>query len=62
MLLPILGDQYGVVLERGELKLASTPARGYFTLIYYEHQLPIDPLGLRRADPARAAWHASAVA
>ncbi len=28
VLLPILGDQYGVVLEKGELKLAFEPERG----------------------------------
>jgi (1->4)-alpha-D-glucan 1-alpha-D-glucosylmutase len=43
VLLPILGDQYGVVLERGELQLAFDAARGYFTLSYCEHQLPVDP-------------------
>ncbi len=53
VLLPILGAQYGVVLERGELALAFDAARGYFTLNYYEHRLPVDPAGygplLRRA-------------
>ena len=53
VLLPILGDQYGVVLERGELQLAFDPVRGYFTVNYFEHRLPIDPAGygelLRRA-------------
>ena len=43
VLLPILGDQYGVVLERGELKLGFEPASGSFVLNYYEHKLPIDP-------------------
>ncbi len=43
VLLPILGDQYGVVLEKGELKLGFDAARAYFTLSYYEHRLPIDP-------------------
>ncbi len=43
VLLPILGDQYGVVLERGELKLAFDPAAGRFTLHYFDHRLPIDP-------------------
>jgi (1->4)-alpha-D-glucan 1-alpha-D-glucosylmutase len=42
VLLPILGDQYGVVLERGELRLAFDAA-GSFSLNYYEHRLPIDP-------------------
>ena len=53
VLLPILGDQYGVVLERGEFQLAFDAARGYFTLRHHEHRLPIDPSGygalLRRA-------------
>ena len=43
VLLPILGDQYGVVLERGELRLAFDAARGYFTLEYHEHRMPVDP-------------------
>ncbi len=43
VLLPILGDQYGIVLERGELKLAFEPADGSFALRYHEHRLPIDP-------------------
>ncbi len=43
VLLPVLGDQYGVVLERGELKLGFDSQRGYFTLSYFEHQLPVDP-------------------
>ena len=43
VLLPILGDQFGVVLERGELHLAFDAQRGYFTLSYYEHRLPLDP-------------------
>jgi len=43
VLLPILGDQYGVVLERGELNLAFEPESGSFVLRYGEHRLPIDP-------------------
>ena len=41
VLLPILGDQYGSVLENGEIKLVCQD--GKFTLQYYEHQLPVDP-------------------
>ena len=41
VLLPILGDQYGRVLERGELQLRFDA--GVFFLCYYEHQLPIAP-------------------
>ena len=56
VLLPILGDQYGVVLERGELRLAFDAARGYFTLEYHDHRMPVDPATygalLRRAAQA----------
>ncbi|HJT79610.1 MAG TPA: malto-oligosyltrehalose synthase [Chthoniobacterales bacterium] len=41
VLLPILGDQYGRVLERGELKVHFEA--GAFYLTYYEHQFPIAP-------------------
>jgi (1->4)-alpha-D-glucan 1-alpha-D-glucosylmutase len=44
LLLPILGDQYGLVLERGELQLVFDAQRGYFSLSYFEHQLPVDPV------------------
>ncbi|GJL79702.1 MAG: maltooligosyl trehalose synthase [Nitrospinaceae bacterium] len=41
ILLPILSDQYGVVLERGDLHLNFQG--GTFFLKYYEHHLPINP-------------------
>jgi len=41
VLLPVLGDQYGRVLERGELKVRFEA--GAFYLSYYEHQFPIAP-------------------
>ena len=44
VLLPVLGDQYGRVLEAGELQL--TEADGAFTLHYHEHTFPIDPASL----------------
>ena len=43
ILLPLLGDHYGTVLERGELKLVFDSAGGEFSLFYYQHRLPIDP-------------------
>ncbi len=43
VLLPILGDHYGNVLERGELKLAYEPPTGSFAVWYHEHRFPIDP-------------------
>lgn len=41
VLLPILGDQYGKVLEEGHLKLVFEG--GEFRLEYYDKVLPIDP-------------------
>lgn len=41
VLLPVLGDQYGKVLEAGELKLNFV--EGAFFLHYYEHRFPIRP-------------------
>lgn len=41
VLLPILGDQYGRVLERGELQVRFEA--GAFFLCYHKHELPIAP-------------------
>jgi len=41
VLLPVLGDQYGNVLERGELRLRYE--EGAFYLGYYEHTFPVNP-------------------
>jgi (1->4)-alpha-D-glucan 1-alpha-D-glucosylmutase len=41
LLLPMLGDQYGTVLERGELRLIFD--QGAFFITYYDHQLPLRP-------------------
>jgi len=41
LLLPILGDQYGRVLERGDLRLEFRD--GVLVLRYFEHELPINP-------------------
>ena len=41
VLIPILGDQYGAVLERGELQLEY--GAGSFTIRYYDDLLPIAP-------------------
>lgn len=41
ILLPFLGDQYGKVLEKQELKLAFEEGR--FFLLYFEHRFPIAP-------------------
>ena len=41
LLLPILGDQYGQVLERGELQL--TFRDGALVLRYFDNELPVNP-------------------
>jgi (1->4)-alpha-D-glucan 1-alpha-D-glucosylmutase len=41
VLLPLLGDQYGLVLERGELQLRFEA--GALRLDYFEHHLPVNP-------------------
>lgn len=43
IVLPVLGDHYGKVLERGELKLEFEAAAGAFAVYYFEHRFPIDP-------------------
>ena len=43
LLLPILGDHYGTVLENGELQLAFDAPHGEFSVFYYMHRLPLDP-------------------
>lgn len=44
VLLPQLGDQFGRVLERGELTLRVDPEIGRLRVHYYEHRFPISPL------------------
>ncbi|KAF1049875.1 malto-oligosyltrehalose synthase [Xylophilus sp.] len=43
VLLPILGDHYGRVLESGELQLRFDAAHGRFAVHYWGHHAPIDP-------------------
>jgi len=43
VLLPVLGDQYGTVLDRGELKLAFDAEKGEFSLWYFQHRFPVNP-------------------
>lgn len=43
MLVPILGDQYGVILEKGELALAYE--RGAFEIRYWDHRFPVSIRG-----------------
>ncbi|HEX8989210.1 MAG TPA: malto-oligosyltrehalose synthase [Rhodocyclaceae bacterium] len=43
VLLPVLGAQYGRVLEDGQLALRLDAARGEIGLHYFQHHFPIDP-------------------
>jgi (1->4)-alpha-D-glucan 1-alpha-D-glucosylmutase len=43
VLLPVLGDHYGAILERGELALVFARQTGRFELRYFEHRFPIAP-------------------
>jgi (1->4)-alpha-D-glucan 1-alpha-D-glucosylmutase len=43
VMIPVLGDQYGKVLEGGELSLKFDAARGSFSVWYHDHCFPIDP-------------------
>jgi (1->4)-alpha-D-glucan 1-alpha-D-glucosylmutase len=43
VLLPVLGDQYGVILENGEIVLRFDPHEGSFSAWYFDHRFPISP-------------------
>lgn len=43
VLLPVLGDQYGAVLEKGEIALRFDRATGSFSAWYYDNRFPISP-------------------
>jgi (1->4)-alpha-D-glucan 1-alpha-D-glucosylmutase len=43
VLLPVLGDHYGVILEKGEITLRFDRDEGSFSAWYYDHRFPISP-------------------
>jgi (1->4)-alpha-D-glucan 1-alpha-D-glucosylmutase len=43
LLLPVLGQGYGAVLESGEIRVVFEPGAGRFELRYFQHRFPIDP-------------------
>ncbi|WP_313951569.1 malto-oligosyltrehalose synthase [Accumulibacter sp.] len=48
VLLPLLGAHYGQVLNAGELRLEYDAVRGEFSIMYYQHRLPVDPASYPR--------------
>jgi malto-oligosyltrehalose synthase/4-alpha-glucanotransferase len=43
VLVPVLGEHYGITLERGELVLHWEPDAGTFAVRYHQHRFPITP-------------------
>jgi (1->4)-alpha-D-glucan 1-alpha-D-glucosylmutase len=43
VLLPVLGNAYGAVLDNAELQLRFNAEHGTFVIYYYEHHFPVDP-------------------
>ena len=43
LLVPVLGEHYGLTLERDGIELKFDPAEGSFSAWYHEHRFPIDP-------------------
>ncbi len=43
VLLPVLGNHYGAVLENAELQLRFDAEHGEFGIYYFEHHFPVDP-------------------
>ena len=43
LLLPLLDDHYGTVLNSGAFQLSFDKVNGGFSLRYHEHRLPVDP-------------------
>jgi len=54
VLLPILGDHYGRVLEAGELRLVRR--RGRFEIHYFDHRMPVAPDSLSTLLAKAARW------
>jgi len=55
VLVPVLHDHYGAVLESGDLKLVFNSSHGELDIAYHEHRFPIDPKEYPRVFQAAAA-------
>ncbi|MEX2442412.1 MAG: malto-oligosyltrehalose synthase [Alkalispirochaeta sp.] len=47
VLVPVLGEPYGIILESEQLRLAFDRRRGSFSVHYYEHRFPLHPRDYR---------------
>jgi malto-oligosyltrehalose synthase len=45
VLVPVLADQYGVILDRGQLKLTFDQEKGEFSIFHFQHRFPLNPRG-----------------
>jgi (1->4)-alpha-D-glucan 1-alpha-D-glucosylmutase len=43
VLVPVLGDQYGMILDRAELRLTFDKEKGEFSIHYFHHRFPVNP-------------------
>src|SRR5205823_937830 len=43
VLVPVLGDQYGAVLDRGDLKLGFDKEKGELAIAYHQHRFLVSP-------------------
>ena len=43
VLVPVLGDQYGTILDRAELRLTFDKEKGEFSIHYFRHRFPVNP-------------------
>ena len=43
VLVPVLGDQYGTILDRAELRLTFDKEKGEFSIHYFNHRFPVNP-------------------
>lgn len=57
VLVPFLGDHYGRVLERGELRLRFDETEGSFSVWYHDHRFPITPADYARILAAGLGTH-----
>ncbi len=68
VLIPSLGDYYGPVLERGELKLDFEPQTGTFAIVYFDKRFPLatksygELLSLAAENVANEGWALRALA